>query len=516
MKLSSALSTLATASLFTTLTNAQISLQGATNYPLVGLRPDGVAVGNFDGDADIDFAVVSSHLSGTNGPDRVEVFVNQGNGTFAGGQVILLGNTLDAAAIVSTDLDRDGDLDLAVTLKGTNVLRVLVNNAGTFALAGSTPIGGIEPAAMADGDVDGDGDVDLVVSNRDSNTLSILRNDGTGAFTLSATIATGAEPRDVALEDLNGDGRTDIAVAAHDDRRVEVRLNLGAGAFGTAVNYAVPGNEKPAGMVAADLDGDGDVDLVTTTDNNDIGLVTVMTNQGAGTFTLANFLSNGVNPSALVAGDFDGDGDKDVVAGDSNAASISAVANLGGTSFGLATTFATGLHPEGVAASDFNGDGSLDLVSANRDSNNVSVLLNATASGTETYCSTTPNSATYGARIDSRGSLSMGANSFTLLARNAPAATTGIFFYGRSTAFAAFGNGLRCVGNPIFRLGPAITTDAMGRGTRPVDFTVQPMASGTSQVVPGSSIFLQFWYRNVAGGGAEFNTSDALRATFRP
>lgn len=516
MKLSSTLSTLATASLFTTLASAQISFQGATNHPLVGLRPDGVAVGDFDRDADVDFAVVSSHLSGTNGLDRVEVFVNQGNGTFAPGQVLQVGVNVDAAALVAADFDRDGDLDLAVTLKSSSTLLVLVNNGGTFAIGGSTAIGGVEPASMRAADLDGDGDVDVVVSNRDSNTLSRMINGGTGTFTLGGTIATGVEPRDLALEDFNGDGRTDIAVAAHDDRRVEVRLNQGAGAFGAAVNYVVPGNEKPSGMVAADLEGDGDVDLVSTTDNNGIGLVTVLTNQGAGTFTLANHLSNGVNPSALVAGDFDGDGDKDVVAGDSNAASISAVANLGGTSFGLAATFSTGLHPEGVATSDFNGDGSLDVVSANRDSNTVSVLLNATISGTETYCSTSPNSATFGARIDSRGSLSMGTNTFTLLARNANASTTGVYFYGRSTAFAVFGNGLRCVGTPVYRLGPAITTDATGRAVRPVDFNAAPMASGTSQVFAGSSIYVQFWYRNPAGGGAEFNTSDALRATFRP
>ena len=503
---------LGVACLLPTLASAQITFSGPTNHALVGVRPDGVAVGDFDGANGRDFAVTSGSPSGTNGPDFVESFANQGGGVFVHAQTLLLGNNQGAAEIVAADLDLDGDLDLAVAQHNTNSVRILLNQGGTFVLGGVTSSGGSETRHIAAADLDGDGDIDLAASNRSSNNVSLLRNDGAGAFTLMGLVPTGLETYDLALADLNGDCRTDIAVAAHDARAVNVMFNLGAGTFGAAVVIPVPGNEKPAGMVASDLDGDGDVDLASTTDNNDVGLIVVLRNSGAGAFTSQTFLTNGTNPDAIVAGDFDGDGDVDLATADEDASLVSVLANSGNANFGASLTVAVGVHPGDIAAGDFDGNGSLEIVVTNRDSNNVSVLTNGTSGGTSTYCTTAPNSAGFGTRIDSRGSVSIAANSFTLLARCAPSGSTGLFFFGTSTQFATFGNGHRCVGGSLVRLGPPMSADATGHAVRALDFT---SAAGSS-ISAGSTRHFQYWHRDVAAGGSQFNLSDALSATFRP
>jgi hypothetical protein len=494
-----------------TIGSAQITFTGPTNLPTVGLRPDGVATGDFDNANGLDFAVATDSASGGGGPDRVEIFRNQGNGTFVNVQQISLGN-VGAAELVAADLDLDGDLDLAVALHNTNAVQILLNNGGSFVLGGSTPSGGIETRHIAAMDLDGDGDIDLAASNRSSNNVSIFMNNGAAAFTMTGLVATSLEPYDLALEDLNGDCRTDIAVAAHDARVVNVMMNLGSGTFGGATSIPVPGNEKPAGMFAADLDADFDIDLVTTTDNNNLGVVVVFRNSGTGTFTGQSFPSNGLNPDAVLAADLDGDGDKDIAAADEDANLVSVLPNLGNATFGGAQTYPVGVHPDNIAAGDLNGDGSLELVVTNRDSNNVSILTNGTTGGTSNYCVTTPNSRGFGTRIDSTGSVSISANTFTLTARCATMNASGLFFFGSATQNVPFGNGRRCIAGPVLRLGPPVVTDGAGRASRAVNFGVPPGSSITA----GSTRFFQFWHRDVAAGGSSFDLSDGLRATFRP
>ncbi len=497
---------------FAPLAGAQISFQGATPYDLQGVRPDWVATGDFDGVNGPDFAVSTDG----SGPDLVEIFDNQGDGTFVAGQVISVGGSVSTAALVSLDLDGDGDLDLAVSLKDVNTVQVLINTGGTFALGGSVGVNGQEPRHMAAGDIDADGDVDLVTSNRESDNLSVLRNNGSGVFTLLGTLAVGVEPRHVAIDDLNGDCELDIAVAVHDDRQLKVLFNQGSGTFGAPVSFNIPGNDKPGGIAAGDLDHDGDVDLVATTDDNDNGRLVVMLNNGSGSFQGTLYPTNSQNPDAILIADLDADGDKDVATSDEASNLVSALPNAGNGTFGGAVTFAVGLHPSMVAGADFDANGSIDLVTANRDSDNASVLINASSGGTHSFCSTSPNSAGAGARIDSFGPLSVSANTFTLTARCAVPNQTGLFFYGDAQDFVPFGNGKLCVDAPFFRLNPPVSIDAGGLATRHVDFTQPPADSGAGEITAGSTWYFQLWYRDPAGGGAFYNTTDGLSATFRP
>jgi hypothetical protein len=479
---------------------AQISFGGATNLTLQGAGPVWIVAGDFDGDMDADFAV-SVDL-----PSQVEIYDGNGAGSFALSQTVAAGN--GAAGLVAADFDRDGDLDLALASRHANAVQVLTNSGGVFTAGALVPTNGTSSRALAVGDINADGDLDLVVSNRESQNISLLSNDGSGAFALTLVLPVGLQPRHIALDDLNGDCDLDIAVAAHDSSRIDLYMNTGAGTFNGLQSIPVPGNEKPTGLVASDLDQDGDVDLATTIVSNNLGALVVFTNNGTGSFGHQTFATSGLNPEAIVAFDFDVDGAKDLALVDADANLVSALSNTGGTTFGAAGTFAVGTDPGALVGTDLDGNGSVDLLTSNRDSNNVSILLNAVTGGSETYCDGEANSAGAGARIDSFGTPSVGTSGFTLTVRCAPPNHVGLFFYGAAPTNVPFGSGRKCVDNPVARLTPVAAVDAQGR-------LVRPVAMASTPITAGSTWRFQFWYRDTHG--AFFvNESDALRATFVP
>lgn len=130
------------------------------------------------------------------------------------------------------------------------------------------------------------------------------------------------------------------------------------------------------------------------------------------------------------------------------------------------------------------------------------------------FCTAAPNSASpTGATISSQGSQSVSANTFVVLCQGVPADVSGLFFYGANAiAQVPFGNGFRCVGNPIFRL-PATQANLFGTLTTNVDFTALPPGG---QIGYGQTWNFQGWYRDPAAGGANYNASDALSVPFCP
>jgi hypothetical protein len=116
-----------------------------------------------------------------------------------------------------------------------------------------------------------------------------------------------------------------------------------------------------------------------------------------------------------------------------------------------------------------------------------------------------------GADLTVGGTTSVAANDFTLLTSRLPANKAGIYYYGVNSANVPFGNGVRCVGGQIFRL-PVTVSNAFGEASWALDITNPPQPAG--QITAGSTWFFQFWYRDPAGGGAGFNLSDAVEASF--
>lgn len=490
---------------------AQISLGAGTSYS-PGLEPSGIAFGDFDGDMDRDMAITVDNVSGA--LDGVSIHLNDGTGQFTPGGIIPLGAGVSVEDVVAADFDNNGTIDLAVSLKDQNAVRILTNGgAANFTPGALTAVGGLEPRQIAVGDIDGVGGPDLMVANRDSNNVSVLLSNGAG-FTFVGTVPAGIEPRGVVLAHLNGDTILDAAVAAHDSRSVIVLNGLGGGAFAQGASLFVGGQVRPEGLAAADVDQNGTMDLLAATSGNNgaLSFVALFTNNG-GTFAgPVNFPSGGSEPDDVAAADLDGDGDMDVVVSNQTSNTIATLENLGGT-FGAAVSYPSGVRPGRLAVEDLDGNGSPDVGVACRDSNDVRIYLNnAAGSGIGTnYCNSTPNSTGSMAVLSATGSASIAANDITLNVASLPASHPGLFLISNTagfTPFAAGGQGHLCLGTPLARFGmnPQFSSPL---GTVSMALDLQNLPQGIT-VAPGETWFFQYWTRDTNLGFSTNNLSNGL------
>ncbi len=130
------------------------------------------------------------------------------------------------------------------------------------------------------------------------------------------------------------------------------------------------------------------------------------------------------------------------------------------------------------------------------------------------YCTSLPNSTGRPSAIGSSGSLSIAANTFTLLVRGAPPSTTGMFFYGTAQAQFPMGDGILCVSpyNPgVVAVQPGAAPNAAGIVRKKLNF---PNLSSAGVITPGSTWYFQYMYRDDTPAG--FNFTDALGARFAP
>ncbi|MBS4027926.1 MAG: VCBS repeat-containing protein [Ignavibacteriales bacterium] len=154
--------------------------------------------------------------------------------------------------------------------------------------------------------------------------------------------------------------------------------------FVEKVNVFVKNN--PYDIIVGDWDKDRDIDLATT-NKVESGGVTILANNGSGSFSITQNSSGGKFPYSLCSGDFDNDGDLDVVVANKSSDSVSVLKNNGGVFTKFVTLFAGNL-PRSIKAGDFDGDGWLDVVVANEGSQDVRILRNDRSGGKFSQLST--------------------------------------------------------------------------------------------------------------------------------
>lgn len=287
-------------------------------FPGAGHDSEDVSIADFDGDGIIDLIIVSEDDVKFGRSSVHERYRGLGDARFE--RAPGLPDT-EADAVAHADIDGDGDLDVLIAGAGQD--RLLISD-GRGGLADETAARLPREAAVTQdaefADLDGDGDLDLVLGQEGGHALWL--NDGAGRFADASDRLPGSgnvEARKVTPADVDGDGDLDLYFShvAWQGREGQDRLLINQGSrFVDETSTRIP-VETDTTLVArfADLDGDGDLDLV----RGGHGSVSVWLNDGTGVFADVSGTALpapvGGTSIALALADFDADGRPDLYVG---------------------------------------------------------------------------------------------------------------------------------------------------------------------------------------------------------
>jgi uncharacterized repeat protein (TIGR01451 family) len=356
--------------------NGDGTFAAPANYA-VGSDPTAIATGdvNNDGNDDIvtadagsgDVSILLANADSNDNPD----------GTFApaesyhvesGGQGPL--------SLVMDDFNNDGNEDIAVA--GAGGLYVLLGNGdGTF--QAPVKISSDPMAGIVSGDFNQDGNEDIAATNPTAGTVEIFDGNGDGTFAapISQTVSPGVTG--IATGDFNNDGVTDLAVTVAGQKQVDILLG-----DSTTITEPVPtpifpifpiGVTPLASVVST---GTNSASSVST------GPISIIGGGGSGgdytytqaTGTFASPIAIPISgtPTSITVADVNGDGNDDLVVSNGSSNAVTVIPGNGDGTFGAPVDIPMSASPTAVAADDFNNDGGIDLATANA-AGSVSVAL---------------------------------------------------------------------------------------------------------------------------------------------
>src|SRR5690554_3242617 len=272
---------------------------------------------HLDNDGDID-VLASAYFSG-----EIVWYENlDGQGNFSARKVVdIIPKTF---SVIAADVDSDGDLDIiGVSRENGHGLFWFENLDGNGNFSAQKIIDNqISSRSVVAVDFDGDGDLDILINGHTSYRISWYENlDGQGNFGPKQIIdGTGGYANMVAAADITGDGAMDIISVSPGDNEVAWFENMdGLGNFGPKKTITNTLTQAWAVHVA-DLDNDGDMDVLATSVETYGGEVVWFENlDGQGNFSEKKVISTEVmSPRSVIAADIDGDGDMDVISASQN------------------------------------------------------------------------------------------------------------------------------------------------------------------------------------------------------
>lgn len=281
---------------------------------IISINADGaysVYAADFDSDGDLDV------LSASQTDDKIAWYENtDGLGNF-GNQQIIVGSTNDPLSVYATDIDGDGDMDFISASMFDDKVAWYENTDGLGNFGPQQIITTNADAAHSvyATDIDGDGDIDVLSASSGDNKIAWYENtDGQGNFGAQQIISVNAIlALSVFSIDIDGDGDMDVLSASRSDNKVAWYENTtGLGNFGP--EQIITTNAIGATSVhSVDIDGDGDMDVLSACAHID-AIAWYENTDGQGGFGPQQIITtNAVFTKSVVASDLDGDGDMDVL-----------------------------------------------------------------------------------------------------------------------------------------------------------------------------------------------------------
>jgi len=368
---------------------------------------------NSGGYASVTSGSASSALSLNVGSNTIDVKVTAQDGTTVKTYTI----TVTRAAVIPTITSLStstGTVGSTVTITGTNFNITAANNivyfggikAATPSAASATSLTVTVPAGTNYGPISVTNTA-LNLSAYSKVFFSATKSPAktsltTGEFVASSnfSLGSGTWAMTASEGDFNNDGLLDVAVADYNNTSstsIKIFPNSSTSGtinFGTAVSLSAYSGTR--GLAAADLDGDGKLELISV--GTGTAKVSIFPNTTSGaTISFGTKIDLTINAGAYyaLAADFDGDGKIDIACANNNVVSIflNTTTAVGSITFASKVDFATASGCIGLGVGDINGDGLPDLVTGNsgNNTNNMSVLRNTTS---------TPGSVSFAAKVD--------------------------------------------------------------------------------------------------------------------
>ena len=330
--------------------------------------PFDVHVADLDGDGDLDV------LSAIIDDDLIAWFENQGGGNFST-QAEIWSGADQVSSVFAADLDGDGDLDVLSAIFGDATV-AWYENLATPSTPPAAPITAPGNVSVRTGGsyISVSWDALGAWANGGSALLRYVATATPDDGEPSANCVTEPPSTACAIEDLRT-GAT-YAVVVH----TENALGEGPASIPVAVTTAEAFSaqsvistdaDSPLSVQAVDLDGDGDPDVLSTSNTDDT--IAWYENTGNGSFAAQRVITaDAGGPHSAHAVDLDGDGDADVLFTSFFDDEIAWFENTGNGSFAEERVISTAADgPDSVHAADFDGDGDADVVSASREDDTI-------------------------------------------------------------------------------------------------------------------------------------------------
>jgi IPT/TIG domain/FG-GAP-like repeat len=292
--------------------------------------------------------------------------------------------------VANADFDGDGKMDFAYARIPEVDIVKNAGAPGLLSLGGAEYYQTANyPFDVATGELDGDGRPDVVTANNSASLVTILRNSSSTKsyiyFEKEVDYSLDAFSTSVAVADLDGDGKPEIMAVipnyAKNDGTgfiVIFKNNSTSGKISFAKILELPTGKNPGKPIVADLDNDGKLDIIVP--NAGSNTISVYKNQTSASISFsANIdFATGPKPVAICAADLDGDGNVDlaVVNTSNNVSVYKNTGTAGNISFAARVNYPTGNGSDNVVAADLDGDGAPELITSNSTGNSISVLKN--------------------------------------------------------------------------------------------------------------------------------------------